>query len=76
MKGCSKLERLDFVEQTAFNSAYLKVTVSAVAEAVILSYRSLDITTEESSQASHTHGGFPPWYCLLVRTCGAVLWSS
>lgn len=41
MKGCSKLERLDFIVQTAFKWACLKVSMSAVAEAV-LCYRSLD----------------------------------
>lgn len=35
MTGCSKLERLAFVEQTACNSAYLKVTTSAVAETLL-----------------------------------------
>lgn len=46
MKGCSKLERLDFAEQTVCNSAYLKVTMSAEAETVLLCYKGLDTTIE------------------------------
>lgn len=55
--------------------------MSAVAEVVISYYKSLDTTTNtESSQARHTHGGFPHLLscppCASAHTCGSVLWSG
>lgn len=71
MKGCSKLERLDFAEQTVCNSAYLKVTMSAEAETVLLCYKGLDTTREFPSH--YTCGGFPFLLCCPVCQC-PYLW--
>lgn len=81
MKGCSRLERLDFVEQTAFNSGYLKVTVSAAGWGC---HFVLQDFKWQCQLGEFPNPSLPWWVCTLfvltpcasASTCGSVLYKS
>lgn len=81
MKGCSRLERLDFVEQTAFNSGYLKVTVSAAGWGC---HFMLQDFKWQCQLGEFPNPSLPWWVCTLfvltpcasTSTCGSVLYES
>lgn len=81
MKGCSRLERLDFVEQTAFNSGYLKVTVSAAGWGC---HFMLQDFKWQCQLGEFPNPSLPWWVCTLfvltpcasASTCGSVLYES
>lgn len=81
MKGCSRLERLDFVEQTAFNSGYLKVTVSAAGWGC---HFMLQDFKWQCQLGEFPNPSLPWWVCTLfvltpcasASTCGSVLYKS